>query len=122
MQPFIETFVPGLFYQKKNPFISSVYDLAIKTSCETLISYTAAMRDRPSMVKLLEIFPGPILMIAGEQDTIVAYGPSYAQSKLMQFPFFCRLTDVGHMGMFENEPESLKFVMDFMKFTLDFES
>lgn len=122
VQPFIETFVPELFYQKKNDFMAAVYEIACQTSGQTLVAYSAAMRDRPSRERLLETFPKPILMIAGEQDTIVTYEPSSAQSKLMKFPFFCGLTDVGHMGMFENEPASLKIVKDFMNLALDFKS
>jgi pimeloyl-ACP methyl ester carboxylesterase len=122
VQPFIETFVPGLFYQKKNSFIAEVYEMASQTSSQTLVAYTATMRDRPSRERLLETYTKPILMIAGEQDTIVAFGPSSAQTNLMKFPFFRGLTDVGHMGMFENEPASLKIVKDFMNFALDFRS
>ena len=122
VQPFIETFVPGLFYQKKNPFMDDVYAIASQTSIETLVAYSVAMRDRPSSVRLLETFPKPILMIAGHQDKIVAYEAACAQSNLMKFPFFCGLTDVGHMGMFENEPASLKIVKDFMFFAVKFRS
>ena len=82
--------------------------------------YATAMRDRPSREKLLETFPKPILIIAGEKDTVIPFETASAQSLLMQFPFFRGLTDVGHMGMFENELESLKIVKDFINLSLHF--
>lgn len=120
VQAYINTFVPGLFFQKKNPYIAEVHEIASQTSVNTLVDYAAAMRDRPSREKILETFPKPILIIAGEQDTIIPFEATSAQSRLMQFPFFRGLTDVGHMGMFENEPASLKIVKDFMNLALNF--
>ncbi len=120
VRPFIDTFVPGLFHQKKNPFIPEVYKIASQTTAQTLIAYAEAMRDRPSAEDVVRSFAKPILMIAGEHDTVIPYDRSSQQADLMQFPFFCGLTNVGHMGMFENEPTSLKIVKDFMNLALDF--
>ena len=118
--PFLQTFVPGLFYQKNNPHVSDVHRIASATAAGTLTGYAAAMRDRPSQIPLLETFPGPILMIAGEHDDIIPYEPSAAQSRIMKFPFFYGLPKSGHMGMFENEPESIKIVNDFTNMALEF--
>jgi len=60
------------------------------------------------------------LMIAGEHDATIPYEQSSAQSSLMKFPLFYGLKDVGHMGMFENEPKSIKIVKDFTNFALGF--
>ena len=57
VQPFIDTFVPGLFYQKGNPHVMEIHQIASRTPAETLVAYAAAMRDRPSRVALLETFP-----------------------------------------------------------------
>ena len=122
VQPFIDTYVPGLFYQKENPHEAEVHQIASRTAAETLVAYAAAMRDRPSQLALLETFPKPILMIAGQHDAIITYDHSSAQAQLLRIPFFCGLQDTGHMGMFENEPESLKIVKDFTEFALGFGS
>jgi len=118
--PFVETFVPGLFHQKDNPGVALVHEMAMATTVSTLVSYAEAMRDRPSSVDVLENFPRPILMVAGEQDAITPYGPSSEQTAKMRFPFFKGLTNVGHMGMFENEQESLLSIRDFAAIAIDF--
>jgi len=41
---------------------------------------------------------------------------------MMKFPFFYGLPDAGHMGMFENEPKTIKIVRNFMSFALGFGS
>src|SRR5258706_15689056 len=122
VQPFIDTFVPGLFYQKGNPHVREMHEIASRTQAETLVAYLAAMRDRPARLALLESFPKPILMIAGEHDAIIPYDQSSSQSSLMRFPLFYGLKDAGHMGMFENEPKSIKIVKDFTNFALGFGS
>ena len=122
VQPFIDTFVPGLFYQKENPHVTEIHQIASLTPAETLVAYAAAMRDRPARLALLETFPKPILMIAGEHDAIIPYEQSSAQSGLMKFPLFYGLKDAGHMGMFENEPKTIKIVKNFTNFALGFES
>ena len=122
VQPFIDSFVPGLFYQKGNPHEMEIHQIASRTPAETLIAYSAAMRDRPTQLALLESFPKPILMIAGEHDASIPYDQSSAQSSLMRFPLFFGLKDAGHMGMFENEPKSIKIVKDFTNFALGFGS
>jgi len=122
VQPFIDTFVPGLFHQKGNSHVNEVHQIASGTQSETLIAYTTAMRDRPEQLALLETFPKPILVIAGEHDASIPYEQSSAQSSLMKFPLFYGLKDAGHMGMFENEPKSIKIVKDFTNFALGFGS
>jgi len=122
VQPFIDTFVPGLFHQKGNPHVMEIHQIASGTQFETLIAYTTAMRDRPEHLALLETFPKPILVIAGEHDASIPYEQSSAQSSLMKFPLFYGLKDAGHMGMFENEPKSIKIVKDFTNFALGFGS
>lgn len=114
--PFVETFVPGLFHRKDHPAIAYVYNIAAGTSTNTLVAYAAAMRDRPAQLDVLAEFTKPILFVAGEKDTIVEYHQLEEQSKLSKFPFFAGLRDVGHMGIFEDEPGSVKIVKDFMRF------
>jgi pimeloyl-ACP methyl ester carboxylesterase len=122
VQPFIDTFVPGLFYQKENPHVAEIHRIASLTPAETVVAYAAAMRDRPARLELLQTFPKPILMIAGEHDTIIPYEQSSAQSGLMKFPLFYGLQDAGHMGMFENERKTIKIVKNFINFVLGFGS
>ena len=47
VQPYIDTFVPGLFFDKKDPALPEVHRIASQTKAESLIGYLKAMRDRP---------------------------------------------------------------------------
>jgi pimeloyl-ACP methyl ester carboxylesterase len=111
--PFIDSFVLGLFYQKENQFLPEANRIAAQTSPEALVAYAAAMRDRPSYESVLKNFTKPILFIAGEKDSNIPTEQVLAQSKTARLPVFHVLNDVGHMGMFENEPESHKIVTNF---------
>jgi pimeloyl-ACP methyl ester carboxylesterase len=111
--PFLETFVPGLFFQKHNPFIPQVYDMTRQSKAESIQAYAAAMRDRPSRKTLLQSFHKHVLILAGEQDTAVPFMDSLEQSTLLTNPLFYGLKDVGHMGMFESEQECLTIVRNF---------
>ena len=56
VQPFIETFVPGLFFQQDSKKIQKVYKIASATSKKALLGYVQAMRDRPDMTDFLRVF------------------------------------------------------------------
>lgn len=105
--PFVETFIPGLFHQKENPAIDFVRKTALTTSLATLISYSEAMRDRPSREDLLKNYQGQVLVVAGMYDSVIPF--SVLQQINVRAPetIFCPLEETGHMGMFENRPGSL---------------
>lgn len=116
--PFIDTFVPGLFFDKHHPAISETYRIARKTKKETLIAYTAAMRDRPSSIDLNTYFHKPVLILGGEKDAIIS-----VETTLQHADFFGEtevhiLRNAGHMAMFENPEESLKIVEEFAMRTI----
>ncbi len=106
--PYIETFVPGLFFRKDHPAIPGVYTIAYTTAAATLTAYAAAMRERPDRTSVLGSFLGPILIIAGERDEIVPLDTLMAQSVLPSNGRLAVLSDTGHMGMFESPARSLR--------------
>lgn len=114
--PFIETFVPGLFFQKnmkKN--LEQVYKIAAKTDENTLLCYTRAMRDRPDMTGFLSEFEKPILFLAGEKDTFIEVSSLADQVKISVNGQLKVLAETGHMGMFEATNESIKILKDFSR-------
>lgn len=115
VQPFIKTFVPGLFFQKNQENIEKVYKIASKTSKKALIAYSYAMRDRPDMTGFLKSFPKPILLIAGEKDSIISTLALQDYMKLIQNGKLKIMVETGHMGMFEDVKESIKMLKDFAK-------
>lgn len=101
VQPFINTFVPGLFFDKSSQAIPLVHKIACQTKVETLIGYSTAMRDRPDRTSVLIKSKTPKLLIAGSEDALVPIKASRKMAKMSQNCSFLELADVGHMGFFE---------------------
>lgn len=114
VDPFIDTYVPGLFLDKKHPAIPSVYKIARKTSEKTLLAYTAAMRDRPSSIDFLKEFEKPLLTITGDNDSIISVESVYEFGHLAKTSWVQILENTGHMGMFEQPEKVLRILSDFM--------
>jgi len=112
--PFIESFIPPLFYDQSSPDIPVVVELARGTRKETLLSYAGAMRDRPDHTDVLENFTGSILFIAGKKDTVVSPEAMENQSKMAAKPVLHVMERVAHMGMFENESKALDLTLSFL--------
>lgn len=112
--PFIESFIPPLFYDHLNPHIPAVVALASQTKQETLIAYVEAMRDRPERVHVLEQFKNAVLFIAGEKDGGISPESVKKQSELNPQSILHILPEVAHMGMFEKERLTLELTRGFL--------
>jgi pimeloyl-ACP methyl ester carboxylesterase len=115
VRPFIESFIPPLFYSQTNPAIAGVVKLALSTKIETLISYVGAMRDRPERTEVLRKFKEAIMFIAGEKDGVVSPESLKKQSLLALNPVLFVLPEVAHMGMFESEQVVLSKIRSFLQ-------
>ena len=113
VHPFIEAFVPGLFYQKSQKNLEIVFKIASKTSKDAITSYSRAMRDRPNMFSFLASFSNKILIIAGENDTIISKSALEEQVKLIPKGQLVIMTETGHMGMYEDVKQALAAIKDF---------
>ncbi len=108
VSPFIQTFVPSLFYNKSHPELEKVRSISATTPLKTLIEYTRAMRDRPSREDFFKTYQGHSLIISGEKDEIIPLETSKKMSATgLKSDFLC-LNDTGHMGMIEAKPLSLE--------------
>ncbi len=114
VDPFIDPFVLNLFFDKKHPAVSQVDKIARKTSKETFSAYTAAMRDRSSSTDFLKGFEKPVLIVAGEKDSIIPV------ENVMEFRLLAKrstvhvLKETAHMAMFEMPEAAEKIVSDFI--------
>lgn len=113
--PFIESFIPPLFYDQTNPHINPLVKLASRTQPETLTAYVKAMRDRPDRTSVLEEFKHPILFIGGERDSGISPESVKKQSNLASNATLHILPEVAHVGMFEDEKTTLGHVKEFLK-------
>jgi pimeloyl-ACP methyl ester carboxylesterase len=108
--PFVDTFVPGLFFDKKHPAIPVVDKIARETSPGTLLAYTAAMRDRPSSIGFFKNFEKPLLILAGDKDTVISSESVQEYGRLVKNGLVQILNDAGHMAMFE-QPERVRNIL-----------
>jgi pimeloyl-ACP methyl ester carboxylesterase len=111
---FIETYVPGLFFNKSLPSIKDVYDVAYGTPAATLIAWAEAMRDRPARRQVLDDFDKPVLIIAGEKDEIIPLDTLMDQAVQLRKGRLSILSDTGHMGMLESTNRSVEIVTQFV--------
>jgi pimeloyl-ACP methyl ester carboxylesterase len=114
VEAFIKTFVPALFYNKQSPTMKDVFTIANSTPKETLLAYTAAMRDRVNRRKVLDDFDGPILIIAGEKDEVIPLETLMDQAVQMKKGRLSILSDTGHMGMLESTSRCVEIVTQFV--------
>jgi len=107
VDPFVETFVPSLFFDKKHSAISQTLAIAKKTPKETLIAYTAAMRDRHSTIDVVKNYKKPFFILGGENDSIITPEIVSEHEKLAVHSKTFLLKNTGHAAMIEN-PEMAK--------------
>ncbi len=110
---YIDTYVPGLFLDKKHPAIPLVDKIARKTSKESLWGYAAAMRDRPSSIDFIKNYQKPMLLLGADQDVIIPATVTQELGRLAPRSIVHLLKDTGHMGMYESPEESVKAVEKF---------
>ena len=113
VKPYIDTFVPGLFYDKKSPAMDRVTQIASVTRQEVLTAYLAAMRDRPDQTVLVARFAKPVLFLCGDRDELIPVESIQKQAKTAQKSTLRILQDVGHMGMIEAGAKSAREVVQF---------
>jgi pimeloyl-ACP methyl ester carboxylesterase len=111
--PYIETFIPGLFAQKEHPGIKKAYKIASETSEKTLLAYTEAMSERPDMIGFIKKYAHPILFVAGEKDSIIPLSDLTEQVAVSINGRLMVMSEVGHMGMFEDTRLTIEILKDF---------
>jgi pimeloyl-ACP methyl ester carboxylesterase len=112
---FTSNFIGPLFTDQKHPAIAKVRSISMEADAEAVKAYTQAMRDRPDRLEVLTTFPKPILFLAGEKDAGISV--QSIQEQAARSPRIERyiLSNVAHMGMFENEKKSLEIIRSFLE-------
>lgn len=111
---YVDSFIPGLFYQNDNANIPNAIAIARRTPLQTFVSYTRAMRSRPSTEHVLREANVPVLLIAGDHDAGIPLATVEAQAALNNRIELQVLSDTGHMGMFESEKASANAISTFV--------
>jgi pimeloyl-ACP methyl ester carboxylesterase len=117
VEPFAKSSIPNLFYEERRDElraeIEKVMAIAKTTPAETVIAYTAAMRDREEKVDVLQFFTEKVLIIAGDKDNAVPVEKSKEMETLAPQTYFYLLEETGHMGMIERKSETMSIVRNF---------
>jgi pimeloyl-ACP methyl ester carboxylesterase len=113
--PFVQSFIPPLFFNPRHPAVSTVVELAAQTSAQTVMGYTEAMRNRPDRTRVLKEFKKPILLLAGKNDTIIPVQSLEEQAKLAPDASLVVLHEAAHMGMLENVSETANAIRTFLQ-------
>lgn len=119
VEVFATSFVPQLFHSANRKRLAEkvkeVVEDAATTPQYSLVAYTLAMQQRPERLSVLEAFAGPVLYIIGEKDTSISLEDSQRQLEQLHHCEAYVLEDTGHMGMFEQEKESLEIIREFIR-------
>jgi len=107
---FSRLLIPNLFHQKDLPSVAQMQQLAAQTPQQTVLDYTAAMRDRPDRVAAFLAFNGKKAIIAGEHDALIPVDAMRTLAQQNRDIQLCILENTAHMGMFENPSASARFI------------
>lgn len=113
-EEFTSGFIQPLFADARASAIAVARSIAVQSDGETVIGYTAAMRDRPDRTSVLRQFHKPILIIGGRKDSGIPLDSLKEQAGLSPFIKLVVLEDAGHMGMLELPAKSTSTILDFI--------
>jgi pimeloyl-ACP methyl ester carboxylesterase len=112
---FTTNFISPLFANPQHAAIPKVKAIAAQAPAEVVKGYTSAMRDRVDTTDFLRSFHKPVLFLAGEKDPGIPVDSVYKQAAICPKSSTHILKNVAHMGMLEDEKNSLQVVKDFIE-------
>lgn len=114
---FIDSFVPNLFTpENRRKFTAEIENLkleAYKTSTESIVAYSQAMKNRPDRTQLLSS-DKPKFIIAGDRDMAVKIDASREMLGYISASDGLILKDTGHNGFLEDTTAALSFIKSFL--------
>ena len=113
---FIEGLAPAPFKKENTsePYFHQFKAMALKSSEESIVNYSIAMRDRPDRRAILNSSQKPVLFIAGKYDNVVPHELSISQTQGQDHIQLFTLEESGHMGMYEQPDASIRAIRQFM--------
>lgn len=115
---YLESFVPGLFANKKHPAIIQTQNRMRGTTVEALIGYARAMRERPDRTAMLQRIKLPVLLIGGMNDTLIPVVDLENIAKKSLNAMLYKVQETGHMGVFESKKQCQDTISSFAAETL----
>lgn len=91
-------------------------EMASRVSPEAAVRAIRAIMERPSYLEFLNTASFPVLIIAGEEDKILAAAKQWNEAHHIQNATFVGLENCGHVGFIE---EKSLFLEKFLKFSVE---
>ena len=113
VEPFVETFVPGLFASPVDSHIPFVRKIALTTRPETLMAFNSAMRDRPDLSEVWRSSTIPKLVVAGSKDAVIPITASREMAGMTKRIAYCELPEAAHMGFLEAKADCQEAISGF---------
>ncbi len=113
VEPYIETFVPGLFADKLDPHVRTTRERTLATRPAALVGYAAAMRDRPDQSATVIAGHLPVLIIGGIRDSLISIDQLREIAKNAPKCELFELEKAAHMGIFEAKTECQAIISGF---------
>ena len=99
---FVEQMIPGLYsdqFKSEQPEdIQKQIKKYSAMTCDSLVLYLKAMKQRPATTTILQTITKPVLFIMGEEDKAIPVNDSLEQSHLPRVSYIHILTRTAHMG------------------------
>jgi pimeloyl-ACP methyl ester carboxylesterase len=115
VKAFTTNFIGPLFADQNHPAISMVKSIAETSSIDAVKGYTQAMRDRNERTDVLRTFPRPVLFLGGDKDPGISVESIREQAAINPNVQVKILSNVSHLGMLENEKESLEIIRTYIQ-------
>lgn len=112
-EAFSSNFIRPLFANPDHPDVPFVREMNMKTSEETLLAYTRAMRDRSDKTDVIKQYQHPILFIAGTKDPGIQVSSIQEQAAFNDRSEVKILPEQAHMGLIEDVQTTSEIVYDF---------
>lgn len=117
VEKFMESFIRPLFapanreqMREQREFLE---DIGRATPEATVLGVLEAMKNRPDRTKVLKEAAFPVLFIVGKEDVAVSVESTLPQLALPAQSYALLLSDVGHLGYFEEPERTRRAVVGF---------
>lgn len=115
---FLPNYVKSLLYFENPDLVDRLIEIASRSSKDAVLTYAAAMRDRPDRQDLLKDLDIPVLFLMGRNDSRLPIFKMRDQFMLPKNAVKSVLQFAGHMGMYESDGACQAALRSFCKYAL----
>ncbi len=116
---FLKTSIPNLFAspfrQQEQARVAVLVEAAQQFDTQILQWYYTAIKERPDRTAVLKASQVPVLMIAGEEDTVVPLQDLLQQAQMPHICHLLVLPQTAHMGMWEATEKVNPFITAYLE-------